>query len=53
VGLDWEKYVEIDPSKAKSQLGWEPTTTFNGLVDLMVEADMAEVGTRELQPQRV
>lgn len=67
VGLDWEKYVEIDPkyyrpaevdlligdaSKAKAQLGWEPTITFKGLVDLMVEADMAQVSS-ELQPQRV
>ncbi len=66
--LDWEKYVEIDPkyyrpaevdllvgdaSKAKRLLNWEPTTTFKGLVDLMVDADMAEVATRELQPQRV
>ena len=47
VGLDWEKYVEIDPryfrpaevdlligdpAKAKKQLGWEPKTTFKDLV---------------------
>lgn len=56
VGLDWQKYVEIDPKyyrpsevdllvgdagKAKRVLGWEPATTFKGLVDLMVDADMA------------
>jgi GDPmannose 4,6-dehydratase len=56
VGLDWEKHVEVDPkyyrpaevdhlcgdaSKAKEQLGWEPTTDFEGLVDVMVDADVA------------
>jgi GDPmannose 4,6-dehydratase len=55
VNLDWRKYVEIDPryyrpsevdlligdySKAKRQLGWEPTTKFADLVQLMVEADV-------------
>ena len=29
-----------DASKAKAQLGWEPRTTFNDLVALMVEADL-------------
>jgi GDPmannose 4,6-dehydratase len=56
VGLNWEKYVDIDPryyrpaevdfllgdaSKAKSKLGWEPKTKFRDLVRLMVDADMA------------
>lgn len=55
VGLDWNKYVEIDSryyrptevelligdySKAKRQLGWEPTTKFGDLVRLMVDADV-------------
>jgi GDPmannose 4,6-dehydratase len=55
VGLDWEKYVKIDPryyrpsevddlcgdaSKAARVLGWKPKTTFAGLVDLMVDADI-------------
>ncbi len=55
VGLDWEQYVVIDPrfvrlaevdlllgdpTKAKTALGWEPKTTFAGLVDMMVDADM-------------
>jgi GDPmannose 4,6-dehydratase len=68
VGLDWEKYVEIDPkyyrpaevdmlvgdaSKAKRLLGWEPATTFKGLVSLMVDADMAEVGGAQTHSQRV
>jgi GDPmannose 4,6-dehydratase len=57
-GLDWRKYVEIDPnyyrptevdllvgdaSKAKKQLGWEPKTKFNDLVKLMVDADVQMV----------
>lgn len=56
VGLDWHKYVEIDPkylrpaevdlligdaSKAKAALGWQPTVTFQTLVRLMVDADIA------------
>ena len=53
--LDWKKYVEIDPryyrpaevdlligdySKAKTKLGWEPKTTFKGLIELMADADL-------------
>lgn len=55
VGLDWNKYVEIDPryyrpaevdlligdaSKAEKQLGWKPKTTFKELVKIMVDADV-------------
>ncbi len=55
VGLDWKKFVEIDPryhrpaevdlligdySKARHQLGWEPKTKFVELVKLMVDADV-------------
>ena len=55
-GLDWRKYVEIDPwyyrpaevdllvgdaSKARKKLNWMPKTTFKELVHLMVDADMA------------
>ena len=54
VGLDWRKYVVVDPlyfrpaevdlligdaTKAKSVLGWESRTTFNDLVQEMVEQD--------------
>ena len=54
-GLDWRKHVEIDAnyfrpaevdlligdySKAKQKLGWQPKTTFNELVKLMVDADV-------------
>ena len=56
VGLDWEKFVEVDPryyrptevdlligdySKAKRKLGWEPKTKFADLVKLMVDGDVA------------
>lgn len=55
VGLDWQKYVEIDQkyfrpaevdlligdsSKAKKKLGWEPKVKFKDLVKMMVEADI-------------
>ncbi len=55
VGLDWQDHVEIDPryfrpaevdhllgdaSKAAAQLGWRPTTSFEELVVLMVDADL-------------
>jgi GDPmannose 4,6-dehydratase len=54
--LDWEKYVIVDPkfyrpaevdllvgdySKAKRILGWEPAVSFEQLVRIMVDADMA------------
>lgn len=53
---DWTKYVEVDPEfyrpadvefllgrshKAEHQLGWKPKTTFNGLVNKMVDYDIA------------
>ena len=56
VNLDWNEYIAFDerylrpaevelligdPSKAKQNLGWEPSVTFEELVHLMVEADLA------------
>jgi GDPmannose 4,6-dehydratase len=56
VGLDWKKYVEIDPlykrptevdrlqgdaSKARRKLGWSAKTTFRDLVRLMVDAEIS------------
>jgi GDPmannose 4,6-dehydratase len=56
VGLDWEKYVEVDPalfrpadvntlcgdaSKARKKLGWQPKVSFEELVAMMVDADVA------------
>jgi GDPmannose 4,6-dehydratase len=61
VGLDWKKYVEIDPkyfrpvevdlllgdpAKAKRNLGWQPGTNLKDLVMLMVDADMEIVGEK-------
>ncbi|MGD8455925.1 MAG: GDP-mannose 4,6-dehydratase [Anaerolineales bacterium] len=58
VGLKWEDYVVQDPrfmrpaevdllvgdcSKAKKHLGWESKTSFEDLVQLMVEADLKEL----------
>ena len=55
LGLDWKKYVEIDPryfrpaevdslqgdfSKARKELGWRPKSQFKDLVRVMVEADL-------------
>ncbi len=52
---DWEQYVEIDqafvrpaevdhligdPAKAKAELGWEPGTSFEELIRLMVRSDL-------------
>jgi GDPmannose 4,6-dehydratase len=54
-GIDWEPYVKIDdafkrpaevdllvgdPAKAKRVLGWEPKTSFEQLIRLMVDADL-------------
>jgi GDPmannose 4,6-dehydratase len=63
VGLDWTKYVEIDPglvrpaevdlligdpSKAKAKLGWVPQVTFEQLVERMVQADLARLQGHQL-----
>jgi GDPmannose 4,6-dehydratase len=55
VGLDWERYVVQDPkffrpaevdllvgdsTKARTELGWKPATSFEELVHLMVDADL-------------
>lgn len=59
VGLDWNKYVEIDPkyyrpaevdlllgdsTKAREKLGWKPKTTFKELVKIMLEYDLNNHG---------
>ena len=58
MGLDWEKYVEIDPryfrptevdhlcgdaTKAKEALKWRPTVSFQSLIEMMVVADEGDV----------
>jgi GDPmannose 4,6-dehydratase len=61
LGLDWRDHVKSDPKfmrpaevehlcadprKAHEQLGWEPTVSFEGLVQMMVESDLkAESGS--------
>jgi GDPmannose 4,6-dehydratase len=57
-GLDWKKYVEIDPklvrpaevdylcgdaSKARKVLGWVPEVTFKQLIEMMVDADLLQL----------
>ena len=59
VGLDWKEFVkedprfrrpaeverlQADPSKAKRQLGWEPTVSFEQLITMMVDADLERLG---------
>jgi GDPmannose 4,6-dehydratase len=56
VGLDWQEHVEVDPkllrpaevehligspAKARTMLGWEPSVTFEELIGMMVDADLA------------
>jgi len=56
VDLDWQRYVFVNPadlrpadvdvligdaSKARQKLGWEPTVTFEQMIEKMVEADLA------------
>jgi GDPmannose 4,6-dehydratase len=58
VGLDWEKYVVVDKSlirpaevehllgdssKARRVLKWRPRVDFEGLVKMMVDADLARL----------
>ncbi len=63
VGLDWQKYVEIDPqllrpaevnhlcgdaSRARAELDWTPRVNFEQLVAMMVDADMELVAREKL-----
>jgi len=57
LGLNWEDHVRTDPqfirpaevdlliadaSKAKKELGWKPDVSFRQLVEMMVDADLAQ-----------
>ncbi|MDX2254818.1 MAG: GDP-mannose 4,6-dehydratase [Pseudanabaenaceae cyanobacterium bins.39] len=59
VNLNWQDYVEIDAryfrpaevdlllgdsTKARKKLNWQPKVTFQGLVELMVDADLEALG---------
>jgi len=63
VGLNWEKYVKIDPryfrptetedlaadsSKIKRILGWKPNVRFKDLIKIMVDADMRKAGLKPI-----
>ena len=56
--LDWEKHVIVDPQfyrpaevdllvsdpkKAREKLGWNPEVSFKGLIQMMVDADLAHL----------
>ena len=58
VGLNWEDHVVVDqkfyrpaevdllignPAKAKAELGWEPTVSFEELIQMMVDADLKAI----------
>jgi GDPmannose 4,6-dehydratase len=60
-GLDWEKYVKIDrallrpaevdllvgdASKAKRELGWEPSVSFEQMIQMMVDADIERLSSK-------
>ncbi|MBL8826820.1 MAG: GDP-mannose 4,6-dehydratase [Planctomycetaceae bacterium] len=68
VGLDWQKYVEIDPqllrpaevnhlcgdaSKARVELDWSPRVNFEQLVAMMVDADMSLVAREKAGADRM
>ena len=59
VNLDWQDYVEFDkrylrptevdlligdPAKAQQKLNWKPSVTFEELVHIMVDSDLAALG---------
>jgi GDPmannose 4,6-dehydratase len=59
-GLNWEDHVKLDPkfirpaevdlligdpTKAKAELGWQPSVDFPGLVTMMVDADIDLLST--------
>src|SRR5687768_2946415 len=61
VNLDWQRYVRIDPallrpaevdhligdaSKAQRLLNWQPKVTFEGLIQMMVDEDLARLSAR-------
>src|SRR5262249_7621436 len=68
VGLDWRRHVRLDPklirpaevehligdsTKARTQLGWQPKVDFNGLIRMMVDADLERVTAAPQAADRV
>jgi GDPmannose 4,6-dehydratase len=72
-GLDWRQYISIDrrlyrpaeiyelrgdPAKAKNKLGWQPTVTFERLIQMMVDYEIDSLPHRsekkfEFFPERI
>ncbi len=65
VALDWQQYVETDPmllrqdehfqlvacpEKAKKHLGWQPSVSFEKLVELMVTEDLERLRSGAVAP---
>jgi GDPmannose 4,6-dehydratase len=63
-GLDWQRYVRTDPAlirpaevdhligdstKGRRALGWEPTVSFQQLIAMMVDADLARVSSAPIR----
>ena len=63
VGLDWQKYVKTDakflrpaevdhlignPEKARQILGWQQKVDFKQLIEMMVDADLERLSSREV-----
>jgi len=61
VGLDYQRHVVVDPelyrpaevdhllgdaTRARSILGWVPEVDFRGLIEMMIDADLARLRTR-------
>ena len=68
VGLDWQKHIRLDPrflrpaevdhligdsTKARQALGWRPEVSFTGLVQMMVDADLARLERTPTSPASV
>jgi len=67
VGLNWKRYVKIDrgllrpaevhhlrgdATRAREALRWKPETDFAGLVSMMVDADLARLGSSKSRARR-
>jgi GDPmannose 4,6-dehydratase len=63
VGLNWQDYVSVDPAfyrpdepvqlvgsinKIKTELGWQPQYSFEGLIELMVDYDLKKLSNGEV-----
>ena len=68
LGLDYQDFVEVDPryyrpaevdlllgdsTKARKRLGWKPQTSFDQLVDMMVESDLELASQEKALAERV